>query len=321
MFPSTNPSGVMIVATFALSCAIVTFLQETVRWRSWMTGTLAVVAASASLMSLSRCRRVAQRHRTRNHGRCRWGGDPETQAAPSGGCRRRERAGVSDGQHGPGVTRGWATFGTADLPFVQLLFRNLVGIPFLWLGSLGTYNLGWVDTAMPSVVGLPMIGAFLAVVVLALRSARRLTIVAVSTLLLAMTAVPLMFLAREGSIIPGGFQPRYLLPAMSILPAIAILGRRSDGRRLLSGVQAGLIVIAASVANAAALHTNLRRYVWGLGRGGVRPGCSEELVVAVGTRSDGGVGRRVDRLRVPAGRPRPWDAAAAEGSRCPCGRF
>ena len=79
--------------------------------------------------------------------------------------------------------------------------------------------------------------------------------------------VPIYALAGDGSVIPEDFQPRYLLPVIAVLPAMVILGRdASDEGPLLSRSQLVVITGAVVVAQLAALHTNMRRYVWGAER-------------------------------------------------------
>ena len=159
------------------------------------------------------------------------------------------------------------SFAPNPRPFRQVIFKNLTELPTLWTGSLGTFPLGWSDTVMPSIVSVGMVGAFVTVIVIALRRPSAGGLAALGIILLSITVVPLYALAGDGSVIPEDFQPRYLLPIIGVAPAIAVLGGDSLRRSpLLSRCQTAVIVIAVGLAQLAALHTNMRRYVWGAER-------------------------------------------------------
>lgn len=143
---------------------------------------------------------------------------------------------------------------------------NLLNAPFLWTGSFGEWGLGWLDTGMPSVVTFGAIGAFLAAGFVGLRriSPRKLLLVALTVLVL--WALPVYVLQQGGQIVGDELQPRYLYPLIVLLGGLLALGTP-----IVEWTRGQLIIIvtALSVANFAALFANLRRYITGVGNGGL----------------------------------------------------
>jgi hypothetical protein len=266
VFASTNPSGLTVAGTFAFACALTTFLTSSSRRRTVTSGVLAAAGASAALISRSDAGI--------------WLGVAAVAIVLLTGTWKRlwqprmVLPAVVVGASAIAVallTRDFASEGLSfapnPRPFRQVIFKNLTELPTLWTGSLGTYPLGWSDTVMPSIVSVGMVGAYLSVVIIALRRPSADGLAALGLILLSITVVPIYALAGDGSVIPEDFQPRYLLPIIAVVPAIAILRRhvRDDGP-LLSPSQRAVIATAVAVAQLAALHTNLRRYVWGADR-------------------------------------------------------
>lgn len=140
---------------------------------------------------------------------------------------------------------------------------NLADLPALWAGALGTRGLGWLDTSMPSTVWFSMIGVLLAIVFVCLRAVSRRKSLALVALLGAMIAVPLYILVSEGIFVGAGVQPRYVYPLMIVFTGVAALGLRRDDLGL-TRVQLWVVGTAVVIANAVALHTNMRRYLTGV---------------------------------------------------------
>jgi hypothetical protein len=149
----------------------------------------------------------------------------------------------------------------------SLVVRNFLDLPWLLTGSFGTWKLGWLDTAMPSIVPFAALGALVIVALpgLALRS-RRKTIAALFVLALVV-AVPMYLLYKSEAIVGQQVQPRYILPLVIILVGIVLL-QVDDRPWRLGRFQVWLIVAGLTVANSAALRTNLRRYLTGVDVGG-----------------------------------------------------
>jgi len=152
-------------------------------------------------------------------------------------------------------------------PFT-LAIANLVNLPSLWIGIFGFWPLGWLDTAMPSGVWVPAFAAFIGAVFLGLhlRVPRKGLVLAIVAF--ALVVFPVVLLVRSQSMVGANFQPRYLLPLMIILAGLLLLSQR-DARPQLAPTAVWLVVIALSVANAIALHTQIRRYVTGVDGAGI----------------------------------------------------
>ncbi|MGI9054012.1 MAG: DUF2142 domain-containing protein [Ilumatobacteraceae bacterium] len=266
IFASTNPSGLAVAGTFTFACALTTFLTSTSRRRTVAGGVLAVVGASAALISRSDAGiwiSVAAAATVLLTGIWRWPWQARL-VLPAAVVVAGAIAVMA-------LTADFASEGLSfapnPRPFRQVVFKNLTELPTLWTGSLGTFPLGWSDTAMPSIVSVGMVGAYVAVLAIGLRRPSGGGLAALGLILLSITVVPLYALAGDGSVIPEDFQPRYLLPIIAVVPAIAVLGGRAVGAgALLSRSQKIFILIAVGLAQLAALHTNMRRYVWGADR-------------------------------------------------------
>jgi hypothetical protein len=149
-----------------------------------------------------------------------------------------------------------------------MLAYNLLYVPTLWVGALGQWGLGWLDTSVPPIVWVGAAGVFAAAVFAGLvqNSARK--AIAVIGMALVLWLLPTYVLVRGGNIVGENVQPRYLLPLILVLGALALL---PAGRRLLtlSWLQLSILGATLAIANAFALHSNIRRYVTGVDQPGV----------------------------------------------------
>lgn len=147
-----------------------------------------------------------------------------------------------------------------------LLWNNLWGIPGLWLGVFGGFpwgSLGWLDTSLPQVVLAGTVSVFMGVTFLAVRSADRKKVIALIVMVAAIWLMPLYLLQLGGFLAGEEVQPRYLLPLMMVLFGTIVL--TGDGRPVISARgQLWFVIIALGLANAIALHTNIRRYTTGV---------------------------------------------------------
>ena len=141
----------------------------------------------------------------------------------------------------------------------------LLEVPQLWAGGLGDrWGLGWLDTPMPSLTSVATVGSFAVLLGLGLQGADRRRGAAVAATLTGLFALPMFSLLAAGLVVGEQFQPRHYLPALFLLLGAATLSdRRSHGPALGVGARSALM-IALAVANAAALHTTIRRYSAGL---------------------------------------------------------
>jgi len=77
------------------------------------------------------------------------------------------------------------------------------------------------------------------------------------------TVVPIVLATARHALISEVLQQRYFLPLMIMMAMIALAEDNPDGPEL-GRAQAWVVVLALTIANANALHTNLRRYITGL---------------------------------------------------------
>ncbi|MCI0158205.1 DUF2142 domain-containing protein [Leifsonia shinshuensis] len=151
----------------------------------------------------------------------------------------------------------------SGLSAVGLLWNNLLDLPGLWSGSLGTWGLGWLDTPMPGVVPMFAIGVFGAALFAGAVafSVRKLLAMIVSGFALA--AIPSYVLFAGDAIVGKEVQPRYVLPLLIMFAGFALLDTNGRGLRF-TRFQVVATAVALAAANAAALHVNIRRYISGL---------------------------------------------------------
>lgn len=146
---------------------------------------------------------------------------------------------------------------------VARILPTAVDVPRLWMGMFGnSYGLGWLDTAMPAVVGLGSIACFLgaAIVAISRRDARK-SIVLVGGLIV-LWALPTAVLVAAGEPVGTNVQPRYLLPLLLLFAGVLFWTPRGEQIRF-SRAQRILIVGTLGMTQAIALHLNLSRYVTG----------------------------------------------------------
>lgn len=148
-----------------------------------------------------------------------------------------------------------------------LLLFNLVMLPYLWSGNLGTWGLGWLDTVMPPTVWIVMIGVCVAVTFWGLRVMERRKGLVLGLGLLALIAMPLYVLNGQHASVGSEVQPRYILPLMLIFVGTVVYGFARDDLGL-SKIQGLVVLLGVAVANSFALHTNMQRYITGTDKRG-----------------------------------------------------
>jgi hypothetical protein len=160
------------------------------------------------------------------------------------------------------VDPGSSTGDTSLSAKINLAIANLVLLPGLWTGALGTTGLGWLDTAMPAAVWVSTVAVFFSVVFWGLQRITTRRGIALTLMAVCLVVIPLYVLVKDGMIVGAGVQPRYIYPLMIMFAGVALLAfNRLD--LSLSRVQLGLVSILLAVANSFALHTNMRRYITG----------------------------------------------------------
>ncbi|MBO1750938.1 DUF2142 domain-containing protein [Actinotalea sp. BY-33] len=146
----------------------------------------------------------------------------------------------------------------------------LVDVPTLWVGALGGAGLGWLDTAMPTLVVPLTVGAAAAAVVIGLGKVQLRRGLALLGIGLAAWVVPAYVQYLSGQPVGAYVQPRYVYPLVILFVIIAVLRvGRGEAGGTWTRTQRILLALALGAANAGALHANLRRYVTGVDVGGL----------------------------------------------------
>lgn len=156
---------------------------------------------------------------------------------------------------------GTAGEGT-DRSLFGLLAYNLVSVPALWAGVFGEWGLGWLDTGMPPVVRVGAAAVFVAVAFAGLRQVDRRKAIGIAGVALMLWLLPTYVLVRGGNVVGENVQPRYLLPLIVIAGVLAMMPARGEAFRP-SWLQLTIAGGVLAVAEAFALHVNIRRYVTG----------------------------------------------------------
>ncbi|KQR24279.1 hypothetical protein ASF79_03490 [Agreia sp. Leaf335] len=157
------------------------------------------------------------------------------------------------------------TIATTDTGF--LLTSNLLDLPLLWAGVFGSWALGWFDTRMPGIVSVVSLAAFAVVVFAALAHTTWRKLLVLGLIAGALVAIPVYILVQSSTVVGSGVQPRYVLPLIIMFAGVALFHLR-DREPQLGRVQVYLVEVSIIVANAIALHVNMRRYLTGVDMGG-----------------------------------------------------
>ncbi|GAA2726075.1 DUF2142 domain-containing protein [Cellulomonas aerilata] len=144
----------------------------------------------------------------------------------------------------------------------DLLGELAVTVPDLWLGNFGTWGLGWVDTAMPPLVTAASWAVFGAALLAGLAGADRRRGLALAAVASGALLVPTYIQYLSSFPVGFGVHPRYILPLLTLLAVTALVRLDGAAFRVTSG-QRWVVVVLLSLANAAALHATIRRYVTG----------------------------------------------------------
>ena len=163
----------------------------------------------------------------------------------------------------------WTTTGEVIDPNAfdwSLLWNNLWNIPGLWLGVFGGFpwgSLGWLDTSVPQIVLVGTILVLAGVTFLSIRAANKTKIVSILITLGALWGMPLYLLQLGGFQAGEELQPRYLMPLMMVFLGTIVVTQ--TGMPIITDrARLWFVLGALTLANAIALHTNIRRYTTGI---------------------------------------------------------
>jgi len=163
---------------------------------------------------------------------------------------------------------GALTKGNAELVrrgFGQPTLALLLETPQLWTGAFGDrWGLGWIDTPMPPVTSLAAMSVFVTLVTLGLRDADRGRIGSVLVVGAGLVALPVISLMFAGLVVGEQLQPRHYMVLLFVLAGIALIPSPGRIALELGTGQRATITTMLGIGHAAALHTNMLRYVAGL---------------------------------------------------------
>lgn len=154
-----------------------------------------------------------------------------------------------------------------NIKTIDLIFANLVALPNLWTGALGTWGLGWLDTEMPALVSVGAIFVFCGMVFAGLRVPAKGKFISLIGLSIALVFIPLYVLVHDKVMVGSGVQPRYIYPLIIMFALVALSGIHSKDP-WFNKTQLVLIAGTLALANGVALHVNIRRYTTGTDVGG-----------------------------------------------------
>lgn len=268
--PSTNPTSWVVMGLGVYWVFLIRFLTGPQGWVTWASGALAVLAAvlavtartdgsaflcvitvASVLVSITRLRDLLS-----------WRYALPVLLVLGGVARFLTQqtssvvvAGASTQDASPGRTG------------LTLLLHNVFNFPTYLVGLFGqTFGLGWIDTVLPPGVSAAMIATTFVVLMLAVGASWTYKRLAVLLLAATLVVVPLLILQQSHARVGETVQPRYLYPILIALIGFATYtseARDRPGWRL-GRTQAAFVVGAVSLANALALHAEIRRYVTGV---------------------------------------------------------
>lgn len=146
----------------------------------------------------------------------------------------------------------------------EVSLQMVLNMPLLFSGLFGYgWGLGWLDTYVPPLTAFSVVLVIGFLCLTGARRASRSKLLALAVVGGALVCIPALTMYRSRLIVGEGIQPRYLLPLVPVFLLLLMTGRRrGHGVRLAAG-QAWLVWALLTLANSAALHTNIRRYVTG----------------------------------------------------------
>jgi hypothetical protein len=154
--------------------------------------------------------------------------------------------------------------GGLTFPSIRGTFYNLLRLPDLLVGAFGSWGLGWLDTPLPSSVWAVTFGIYCSLLFGAIRYFSTKQAIGLALVFGSLVAIPILALHASGLVVGQFVQPRYLLPLLGLMLAVALFRESRNSGLKLSRGQVWLIGFGLVVTNSISLHTNLRRYLTGL---------------------------------------------------------
>jgi hypothetical protein len=146
-------------------------------------------------------------------------------------------------------------------PFLAIAFE----IPSLWVGGLGhIWGLGALDTPIPVLATIPLIGIFAMLLAVGLQQGARARVIAVTLVGVALFVFPTFSLLRDGFLVYEGLQPRQFMAMLFVLLGIALLRLPEERALVLGRGMRTIIVTGLGLAHSVALLVTIQRHTSGL---------------------------------------------------------
>jgi hypothetical protein len=161
------------------------------------------------------------------------------------------------------LRRGYDRIDARDVgdPFLAIAFE----VPSLWVGGLGhIWGLGALDTPIPVLATIPLIGIFVVLLTVGLQQGARARVVAVTLVGAALFAFPTFSLMRDGFLVYEGLQPRQFMAMLFLLLGVALLRLPAERPLVLGRGMRTTIVVGLGLAHSVALLVTIQRHTSGL---------------------------------------------------------
>jgi len=234
-----------------------------------LVAVLAAVAALRTLDGRSWGRRAAGSERSIST-LGRLGASVVAAAVAAAAAWRFAATGMFSGLFG-GFSDGWDRLVARDIG--NPLFTLLMEIPSFWVGVLGSWNLGWLDTRLPPSTTVPSIAIYAMLLTVGLQGASRGRMAAAMTTGAAMLILPLISLIPIARVVNEEMQARHFMVLMYLLLGLALARSPSEEPLTIGRGMHWATVLGLGVAHSSALWMNIGRYTTGF---------TESLFIRVG---------------------------------------
>jgi hypothetical protein len=159
------------------------------------------------------------------------------------------------------LQNGWDRLVARDIgnPF----FTLAMDIPTFWVGVLGSWNLGWLDTRVTPMGSVPTMAVYVALLTLGLMGASRARMTSASIIGLGMLLLPLLSLIPIARMVNEEIQARHFIALIYVLLGIALTRDRMATPLQIGRGMYLTMTLALGAAHAAALWMNIGRYTTG----------------------------------------------------------
>ena len=145
----------------------------------------------------------------------------------------------------------------------EVWMTNIMRLPVLYTGSLGSWNLGWMDTPIPDITFFFAMFVFAGLIFTGIGQMSKYKLLALLFLLSMMAFIPLRILALGKNVVGENVQPRYFLPFLFVIIGLSLFINYKESFITFSNSQLIFIATSLSIAHAFALHYVMRRYITG----------------------------------------------------------